>query len=202
MDYLEQGQGMNVSRVRAEHDYGENLSNYSIWLRRMYEVLKPKSFCVVWYDNVHWQTIREKAEAVGFRVQRWPLVWIKTSPCLNQMAAKNFTKATEFAIVLSKQNATLIKPQSTNYWSGPRAVTTSNPFAKPKALWQWILSSFALRGDTILDPFAGEGSSTLATIDFGCRPIAFESNENHFNQMNLNVRELYTNLTKGNVEFV
>jgi hypothetical protein len=104
-------------------------------------------------------------------------------------------------MVLSKQNATLTKPQAVNYWSGQRASTTSNPFAKPKGLWQWILGAFALPGDVILDPFAGEGSATLATIDHGCRPVAFESNEDHFNQLNINVREIYTTLTKGNVQF-
>jgi DNA modification methylase len=167
----------------------------------MYYILKPKSFCVVWYDNVHFSAIRTMAENVGFRVQRWPLVWIKTSPCLNQMAAKNWTKATEFAMVLSKQNATLIKPQGVNYWSGPRASTTSNPFAKPKGLWQWILSAFALQGDIIADPFAGECSSLLAAIDFGCRVVGMESNENHYNQGVSNVRELYNQLTKSNVHF-
>jgi hypothetical protein len=135
-------------------------------------------------------------------VQRWPLVWVKTSSCLNQMASKNWTKATEFAIALSKGNATLVKPQATNYWSGPRASTVSNPFAKPKELWQWLLSAFALPGDVILDPFMGEGSATLATIDYGCRPVGIEINENHFNQAVISVRETYNTLTKGNVQFV
>jgi DNA modification methylase len=201
MDTLVQSQGMDVSRVAAEHDVESNLADYPTWLKAMYYLLKPKSYCVVWYDNVHWNLIRHHAEQVGFRVQRWPLVWIKTSPCLNQMANKNWTKATEFAIVLSKQNATLTKPQPTNYWSGPRASTTSNPFAKPKGLWQWILSAFALQGDIICDPFAGECSSLLAAVDFGCRVIGMESNENHFNQGMANVRELYSELTKGNVNF-
>jgi DNA modification methylase len=201
MDYLDQGQGMDVSRVRTEHNAVDNLRNYGKWIEAMYYVLKPKGFCVVWYDNIHFAFIRNLAEEVGFRVQRWPLVWVKTSPCLNQMASKNWTKATEFAMVLSKQNATLIKPQSVNYWSGPRAATISNPFAKPKGLWQWILAAFALPGDVILDPFAGEMSAPLAIIDFGCRPVAFESNADHYNQGVINVRELYTNLTKGNVQF-
>jgi hypothetical protein len=118
------------------------------------------------------------------------------------MAAKNWTKATEFAMVLSKGNATIHKPQPVNYWSGPRAETTSNPFAKPRKLWQWILEAFALKGQTIGDPFAGEGSATVATIDFGCQPVAFEVNENHFNQLNINVREFYKLLTTGHVQFV
>src|SRR5215475_5144307 len=201
LDYLEQSQGMNVERVKAEHGHTENIASFAPWLQHMYEMLKPKGFCVIWYDNVHWNLMRTLAEQVGFRVQRWPLVWVKTSPCLNQMASKNWTKATEFAMVLSKENATLVKPQSVNYWSGPRASTTSNPFAKPKGLWQWILSAFALQGDVICDPFMGEGSSLLAAIDFGCRIVGFETNENHYNQAVLNVRTLYEHLTNSNVSF-
>jgi hypothetical protein len=202
MDNLQQANsGMDVGRVAAEHDVQENLMMYPFWLQEMYRVLKPNGFCVVWYDNVQWTYITKHAESLGFRVQRWPLVWVKTSPCLNQMAYKNWTKATEFAVVLSKGNAHLTKPQATNYWSGPRATTTSNKFAKPRGLWQWIFSAICTRGETILDPFAGEGSSTLAAIDFGLRPFAVESNEGHYNELTNNVRALYTDLTKGNVKF-
>src|SRR5882724_3509796 len=201
MDYLDQGKGMDVSRVEAEHDAEMNLAMYPKWLEVMYAVLRDGGYCVIFYDNVHWNWIRTHAELAGFRVQRWPLVWIKTSPCLNQMANKNFTKATEFAIVLSKGNSFLANTQATNYWSGPRSSSTSNPFAKPKGLWQWIYSAICVRGQTVLDPFAGEGSSTLAAIDFGLRPIAIESNENHYNQLVSNVREKYTSLTQGNVKF-
>jgi ParB-like chromosome segregation protein Spo0J len=115
MDYLDQGKGMNVDRVKAEHDHKDNVAMFPEWLKSMHFILKPKGFCVVWYDNVHWNLIRHLAEQVGFRVQRWPLVWVKTSPCLNQMASKNWTKATEFAMVLSKENATIVKPKQTSW---------------------------------------------------------------------------------------
>jgi DNA modification methylase/ParB-like chromosome segregation protein Spo0J len=207
MDMLDQTAGrddkirIHVERVRDEHDHEENLAMYPTWLDAMYLILKPKGYCVVFYDNVHWNLIRTHAERSGFRVQRWPLVWIKTSPCMNRMANKNWTKATEFAIVLSKENATLVKPQTTNWWAGPRADNTSNLFAKPRGLWQWILDAFALQGDVIVDPFMGEASSLTAAIDFGCRVIGMEVNEDHYNSGVSNVRELYTNLTGGNVEF-
>lgn len=201
MDYLDQGQGMNVDRVKAEHDHVANIASFETWLKNMFFILKPKGFCVVWYDNVHWNFIRHLAEQVGFRVQRWPLVWVKTSPCLNQMASKNWTKATEFAMVLSKENATLVKPQPVNYWAGPRADTTSNPFAKPRALWQWILEAFALQGDVIVDPFMGEASSLLASIDFGCRVIGMEVQEDHYNTGVMNIRTIYEQLTNNHVTF-
>jgi DNA modification methylase len=202
MENLQQSQGgITVNRVQAEHDVDKNLLDYPLWIDAMWKMLKPKGFCVIWYDNVHWQYIRDLAEDRGFRVQRWPLVWIKTSPCINQMASKNFTKATEFAIVLSKHNATLVKPQSVNYWSGPRSGNVSNPFAKPKSLWQWVMSAFVLQGDVVADPFMGEASCLLAAIDFGCRVVGFEVNENHFNHAVTNVRSLYERLTNNNVQF-
>jgi site-specific DNA-methyltransferase (adenine-specific) len=197
----QENSGMNITRVDIEHDAKDNIVNFPIWLEKMYQVLKPNGFCVIFYDDMQAHLMRTLAEQLGFRVQRWPIVWIKTSPCLNQQAYKNFTKATEFAMVLSKGNSLLVKPQSTNYWSGPRASSTSNPFAKPEGLWHFIMSAVCTPGETVLDPFAGEGSSTLAAIKFGLRPIAIESNENHFNQLNNNVRELYQQLTKENVRF-
>jgi DNA modification methylase len=202
MDNLQQSQGgVDVRRVASEHDEDKNLLDYPLWIDAMWKMLKPGGFCIIWYDNVHWQFIRDLAEDRGFRVQRWPLVWIKTSACINQMANKNWTKATEFAIVLSKQNATLIKPQPVNYWSGPRSNNISNPFAKPKALWQWIMSAFVLQGDVIADPFMGEASCLLAAIDFGCRVVGFETKELHYHNAVNNVRSLYERLTNNNVTF-
>src|SRR6266478_3921118 len=40
MDYLEQGQGMNVDRVRAEHDHEANERDYVNWIAHMWSVLK------------------------------------------------------------------------------------------------------------------------------------------------------------------
>lgn len=197
----QQGTGMDVSRVEDTHDVDKNLTDYPGWLSAMYRVLRPGGFCVLFYDNVHFSLIREWAEYDGFQVQRWPFVWVKTSPCLNQSAFKNFTKATEFAIVMRKGNATAPKALGVNYWSGARASGQSNPFAKPDGLWTHLYTSLCLPGQSVLDPFAGEGSSTVAAIRYGLRPLAFESDTNHFNQLVLNVRDVYTQLTKANVTF-
>lgn len=192
---------LNIDRVESEHDAKDNVANFEPWLYIMWLSLKDGGHCVIWCDVMHWSLMHDLAINIGFRVQRWPLHWIKTSPCLNQMANKNFTKAVEHAMVLSKGNAFLVKPQSTNYWSGPRETTTSNPFAKPKGLWLWIMSAICAKGEEVLDPFAGEGSSTLAAIEFGLRPTAIESQETHYNQLLVNIRSKYDELTKGNVVF-
>lgn len=197
----QQGTGMDISRVEDTHDVDKNLTDYPGWLSAMYRVLRPGGFCVLFYDNVHFHLIREWAEYDGFQVQRWPFVWVKTSPCLNQSAFKNFTKATEFAIVMRKGNATAPKALGVNYWIGGRASGQSNPFAKPDGLWTHLYTSLCLPGQSVLDPFAGEGSSTTAAIYYGLRPLAFESEQSHFNQLVLNVRDIYSLLTKGNCQF-
>ncbi len=199
MDTL--AQGMDMSRVEDTHDVDANLTSYPGWLDSMFRILKPGGFCVLFYDNVHFHLICEWAEYTGFRVQRWPLVWIKTHQCMNQSAHKNFTKATEFAIMLAKGNATIPKPVAKNFWAGSRDPHTSNPFAKPAGLWTWLYESLCLRGQSVLDPFMGEGSATLAAIKFGLRPIGFELEPHHYNQALTNIRACYNELTKGKVTF-
>ncbi len=193
--------GMDVSRVEDEHVTKENIQNFELWLKVMFKSLKDPGFCVIFFDITHWHYMSILAQTIGFRVQRWPLVWVKTHPCLNQQAFKNFTKATEFAMVLSKGNAVLAKTQSTNYWTGPRETSTSNPFAKPKGLWHWIMSAVCTPGESILDPFAGEGSEVVAAIEFGLRPLAIEVEGTHYNQLVTNTKETYIRLLKGNVTF-
>lgn len=207
MDMLQQdNQGMNVERVAAEHDQQSNLETFGAWLGMMYSVLKPNGYCITWCELEHWNLMTMLAKGYGFKVQRWPLNWVKTHPTLNQAAQYNFTKRTEIAMVLRKGDAMLTKQQPSNYWVGSRDTAkirfNSNAFAKPVELWKWIIEAVAQPGSTILDPFAGCGSCPCAAIELGMKVIAVECSELHFPELVLNVQNTYTSLTKGKVDFV
>ena len=186
--------GMDVSSVSVEHDVNQNVSLMQLLLPAVYRVLKPSGFFAFWYDLDHHEKLQTWATAAGFRVQRWPLVWHKTHSCMNQSAGKNFTKNYEVCMVLSKGNASLTSPQSSSVWMGGNEdvkTLLQHPFVKPFKLWSWLFTALTLPGQTIYDPFAGVGSSTLAAIDFGHRPLASELNEEHFNRLVINVANLY-----------
>lgn len=205
MGMLQQAnQGQNIESVRKEHDVASNLALLEHFLRHAYLALRTNGYCILWCDYEHFNWLQFKATEAGFTPQRWPLIWHKTHSCSNGAAQYNFTKNHECALVLRKGNATLLSPQSSSVWTGSNDVEAralGHPFAKPFALWKWLYSATCLRGATVLDPFAGRGSSTLAGIQYGIKPIAIESNEDHYAHLVINVQNQYKTL-HPNVSFV
>jgi len=193
----QQNTGMDVSATAAEHDVEQNISLMFSFIPAAFRVLKTGGFCVFWYDLDHHEKLQQMAVKVGFTVQRWPLVWVKTHTCLNQSAQYNFTKATEVCMVLRKGNATLLNPQPINYFLGGNDDTRAalgHPFVKPFKLWSWLFTAIAMRGQTVYDPFAGVGSSTIAAVNHGLQPIASELNAEHYNRLVLHTANAYRTL--------
>lgn len=198
LDQSGQGQA-NIDRVADTHDVGENEKAFPKWLQGCYDILKPKGFCIWFCDQAQWQTLYDHAIRIGFKVQRWPFVWVKTTSCMNQQAAYNFTKATEIAMIMRKGDARLVSAQSTNYWVGgntpeDRSAGVNHPFIKPKELWQHLLKAVALPGATVCDPFSGVGSSTRAMLLAGYMPVVCEIDPAHYAQQVNNVAKIYCEL--------
>jgi len=208
VDYIDQSNphgGMkNLDDVKAEHEVQPNLDLLDSFVHQAFRTLKPTGFCIMWTDAMTWQYLYDRCLGVGFKVQRWPLIWHKTHRCMNQMALYNFTKDYEIAIVCRKGNATLLTPQASSVYMGATDEGTralQHPFAKPPKLWQWLYAAVAHKGQLVLDPFAGVGSSTLAAIEYGLQPLAIEVNEKHHAACVVNVSELYRRSLK-NVKFI
>lgn len=186
MDNLQQaGSGMDVSRVRDTHQVEANKTLLERFLAEAFRILKPTGFCIFWYDDDLSYLLHHSADTLGFVRQRWPLVWIKPQ-AMNQMAHCNWTKATEVVMVLRKPQAKLQKTQPVNWYACPndKALCEAvHPFWKPIVIHQWILNAFAIPGDVILDPFAGEGSIPYAALTMGLEAIAVECEELHYNRM-------------------
>jgi ParB-like chromosome segregation protein Spo0J/DNA modification methylase len=196
--------GMDVSSTASEHSVEGNLELMGRMFPVWFSVLRDNSFVVLWCDITHWSLLSDRATAAGFKVQRWPLIWNKTHQCLNQSAQYNFTKNFEIAMVLRKGNATLLTPQNSSVWTGSglnESETFGHPFAKPVKLWQWVYDAIATRGQKVLDPFMGSGSSVVAGIHRGLQCHGVELNEAHYNRAVVNVSQVYQTLTP-NVRFV
>jgi site-specific DNA-methyltransferase (adenine-specific) len=148
-----------------------------------FRVLRDKGFCILFCDAMHFSWLHTHATSAGFTVCRWPLVWGKPTAG-NQAAGYNFTKATEFAIVLRKGNATLVEHQPLNYRVLPNDKGDfDHPFAKPQALWHWLITAVSVPGQVILDPFAGSGSCPSACITAGRQWRAIELVPTHFTEL-------------------
>jgi hypothetical protein len=201
MDNLAQEQGgkEDVDSVRKEHDVDENLDLLERFVKQSYITLRDRGFLVMWCDPTMWLMLNTLCNDTGFRVQRWPLVWHKTSACSNQSASTNFTKNIEFAVVARKGNATLLSQQPSCVYTGGSDIETrllGHPFAKPSGLWTWLYRGICQRGQVVLDPFVGVGSSYIPAVQYGLNPIGIECADLHFGRLQVNVQNLYKSLDK------
>jgi len=194
----------NQERIEETHKVEENLVLLHSIMEQSYRVLKPDSFCVLFCDIDHFQTLADWARATGFKVQRWPLVWNKEHPCRNQAPTFNFTKNYELAIVLRKGLATLQRPQTSSVITCDGSIERKlydNPFAKPFELWRFVLEAIATKGQSILDPCMGEGSCLRACVNLGLQPYGIEVAEHHYNRALENIKNTYTTLLQDGVRF-
>lgn len=193
---------MDVSRVADAHTVEENLALFKLMYPAFYRILKPGGFCCCCCDIMNWQYLYDEATAAGFRVQRWPIVWHKTSQCKNQFAAKNTTKDMEFVIVASKQGV-IPKPVMTSIITCANDdMKESNPFAKPFDFWRMLYEWFTSEGQTVLEPFAGEGSSVISGYRLNRRVLAIEREQHHFDYLLKNLKQHWSRVFNEKVKFI
>lgn len=207
MNNLQQSNGgMDVSRVRHTHDVDENVDQIKRFGQLAYDAIFDRGgFLCVWYDLQHHQLLYDTLVDVGFKVQRWPIVWDKHHTCSNQAAQFNFTKRTEFCMIARKGNATLIEQQPTNIVSANaleyKHLFGDHPFIKPPECWEFLMNAVSYPGQIIFDPFAGVGSSLYTFIRHGRKFVACEIDEKHYNNLKVSTQQWLEGML-GDIEFV
>lgn len=197
MDNLEQsGSALSdMSAVKEEHKVEDNLALLRAAVPQMCRILRSPGWLVLWTDQQTYPLLQELILAESsMRVQRWPLVWVKSHTCKNEQASKNFTKTVEVAIVAAKGPATLCNSSPTCHWIGSNEderKESGHPFGKPSGLWEWIYETVCIRGSVVFDPFVGRGSSAIAAIKSGLLPMGCELQETHYAHLIERVRKHY-----------
>lgn len=188
----QEGTGMaDIDTVEVEHDVKENESLLAVFLNTAYHTLKENGYLVMWTDQMQWDFLYKQATNAGFKVQRWPLTWVKTHRCMNQAAQFNFTKTTEIAMVMRKGNATLVAPAGECHIIASHDALKEqlgHPFVKPFAVWEFIHNHISYEGQTILEPFAGRGSGVISALRIKRKVIACELNDAHYNALLENLK--------------
>lgn len=151
-----------------------------------------KGYCIFFYDVVHQEKLLTWTESIGFRTQRWPVIWHKTDYRGNAAPQHNFCKNIEYAMVCRKPSATLAEVQMSSVISLPSGNTTKefgHPFAKPPELWKKLYKAAATPGQKTLDPFMGAASSVAAALDLDLIPYGGELQERHYHTAVLNIQK-------------
>jgi ParB family chromosome partitioning protein len=198
MDMLNQGNDghafKDIDTVEAEHTVSGNEELFTQLMPAAYNVLKPNGYFILWADMMQWQRLYDLATSAGFRVQRWPITWVKTHRCMNQSIDKNFTKTTEIAMVCRKGTASMATRADECHILAAHddyKDTLGHPFVKPFDVWQYLINHVSYEGQTILEPFSGRGSGVLSILRCKRRVISCELNDAHFNALVENVKQHY-----------
>jgi ParB/RepB/Spo0J family partition protein len=192
----------DIDTIRDEHTVEGNLDLFQQFFPAAFTTLKESAFCLVWCDYWHFRHMADLAMDAGFKVQRWPVVWDKTYQCLNQMSQYNFTKSTEAVLVCRKGNITLPEKQTDSViHCGKDALTEkiNHPFAKPFECWKRLVEAVSIKNQSLLDPFAGRGSSLLSFMELERIAFGCEINEQHYNAGLENLKQWYLSKNQNSI---
>jgi DNA modification methylase len=203
MDNLDQYK--NIGDVKTEHEVEVNVDLFEPFLQTSFRLCKSGGFCVFFYDLDWHEYLQSTAETIGWKVQRWPLIAHKTSACRNSTAQYNFTKTYETAMVLRRDEQTVLRKQQSDSvrdfdFSAERRLY-NNQFAKPFELWKWIYDAVTIPGQKVWSPFCGEMSECRAAVNCGLIPFGSEINKNHYLRGLENMKAVYALVHQSNVEF-
>lgn len=133
-------------------------------LTEAYRILKPDSYCVLWFGLDPWlEYIYKVAMDVGFSGVRTPGVWVKPN---GQSMSPNasLAQAYETFFVLRKGKPILAQPGRHNVFAfspvPPQAKV--HPTQRPVELITEILRTFTFENAKIISPFLGSGTTIVA----------------------------------------
>lgn len=184
----------NIETVLAEHTVEGNEDLFRRFFPAAWNCLKDNTYLITWCDMYQWRAMLDLATEAGFKCQRWPFVWLKSYPCMNQSANTNFTKTFEVALVCRKGTPTLCKtnvPSHITAGMDSMKDDMNHPFVKPFAVWEPLINAITLEGQHILEPFVGHGSGLLSMLKMKRHVTACEINVEHFNSLIENTKQFY-----------
>ena len=111
-----------------------------------------------------------------------PLIWQKGSAAA---MFKGYEYPSDYEPILfghaSEKTKRLMSPcRATLDFKPISAKLKLHPFEKPQDLLRYLIEQSTMKGELVLDPFAGSGASLLAAKESGRSYLGFEIDKEHF----------------------
>jgi len=171
-----------MSGIFAAHNYANDgqlimaTVPFPEMMAAIYAVLDTDADCYVMSNDKNVYPIMDAAFQAGFSLHNL-LVWDKVTPTANRWYMKNL----EFTLYLWKGRArTINNPSSKQLLRGGIEKESGHPTEKPVHLMAEYVANSSMRGQTVLDPFMGSGTTGVASMQLGRRFVGIESDETFF----------------------
>lgn|SRR3990167_96607 len=142
-----------------------------------------RQFCADWFSEAIKHTERLVftpgiANICYYPQPRWVLCWYKPAACsFNRMGGYN---AWEPIFIYGKPVKRIaqdvIKVNTLNFSKGAEK---NHPCPKQPDLWRWLLNHFSNKGESVLDPFSGSGTTAVVCAETGREFTGIDINEDY-----------------------
>ena len=186
---VDKGEWDKISSLEEKHTFNRE------WIRLAKKVLKPSG--TIWisgsFHNIY--SVGMALEQEGFKILN-NITWQKTNPAPN-LSCRYFTHSTE-TILWARKNTKIAKhyynydlmkelndgKQMKDVWTGPLTKKSEkwagkHPTQKPEYLLEKIILASTRKGDYILDPFVGSGTTGVVAKRLGRKFIGVDSEKNY-----------------------
>ena len=145
-------------------DFGEwdKDFNPTSWLKPAYDLLNENGSMIIFCGFRQLSTITDALEELGCEVKD-QCVWIKSKWVFNKSADKPYERSVYESPVLAG------------------AERTAHPTQKPLSIMKRIIETHTNKGDVVLDPFMGSGSTGVAANELGRAFIGIELEDEWYN---------------------
>ena len=186
-----------IEAVRAGKMFANNSIKFSDWLPEVYRVLKQDTHCYIMINSRNLMELQQEAEKVGFKFQNL-LVWNKRSATPN----KFYMQGAEFILMFRKGGERWVNDMGmSNILTVPNIIgKTNHPTEKPIALMRVFVEQSSKRGDIVLDPFMGSGSTALACIQAERHYIGYEIDPQYYDVAQKRINSASRQLTIFDVQ--
>jgi len=166
-----------VDDVRTGKMFKHNKINFEDWLPIIYKIIKDNSHCYIMINSRNLSELQNESEKVGFKFQNL-LIWDKGNVTPNRWYMQGF----ECILMLRKGKSVKINKMGTSNILRVKNIIgkKKHPTEKPVSLLEIMIENSSKKGDLILDPFMGSGTTGLAAKNLNRNFIGIEKDDKYF----------------------
>lgn len=179
--------GADTDRFRVSMDFGEwdnNFTGLDLVIKECYRLLKDGGTLICFYDLWKLTTLKHYFELANFKQLRF-IEWLKTNPVPLNSKTNYLTNSREIAIVgVKKGKPTFNSEYDNGIYNYPICHDKGrfHPTQKPVALLEDLILKHSNENDTVLDCFAGSGSTAVAAHNTNRNFIGCELSKEYFDK--------------------
>jgi len=134
--------------------------------------LKPDGHAYVFFHMTRYEPVYLMLRKHFGACEATPLIWLKQTSGIGD-PNRNWIYSYEPCFWVNRGRG-LVKPQPFNVLKYDTVSKKIHSVEKPVPLMRHIIEASAVKGEVVLDPFAGSGSTLVAAAQLGCRFMGIE----------------------------